>query len=128
METLQVENTLWEIKQVEMEPEEKSFGERLIEYRKTHLLTQRQMASLLGISPNHVGVLERGTKQPRMTTAAKFEKLCKKREVRRITDGKPMNEKDMQNLAVLWTYLDEMSPERRNEVMHVFRCILKWFR
>lgn len=120
---------LWEEEMVAVKPtEQKEFAVRLVEYRKAHLLTQRQMAPLLGVTPNHIGVLERGLKQPRATTAAKFELLCKKREIRVMTDRKPMNEKDMQNLSILWTYLDEMSPERRNEVMHVFRCILKWFK
>lgn len=108
--------------------EEKSFAERLTNYRKSHYLTQRQMAALLGISTNHVGVLERGLKIPRASTAARFAELSGRRELRSIGESKPLNETDLENFKILWDGLGAMSALQRAEVMAVFKAIVKWFR
>ena len=103
-----------------------SFGENLIEYRKSHYLTQKQMAKLLGLSTNHIGVLERGIKQPRTSTITAFMKL-KEKQARTFGEGKPMTETEIIELNHLWRMMSDMSPELRREILHVMKHIAKWF-
>jgi transcriptional regulator with XRE-family HTH domain len=47
----------------------------LIDYRKEHNLTQKQVADALGISEVYVRKIENGVAHPGRTTMLKFEKL-----------------------------------------------------
>ena len=102
-----------------------SFGARLLEYRKEHYLTQKKMAELMGISPNHVAVLESGKKHPRPSTEAKFARLSEGDrpllEVKR-----PMNEAERRWYQRIRKKLSEMEPERREAGMNLFMDILIW--
>ena len=100
-----------------------SFGSRLHEYRRTHFLTQLQMAQLLGISPNHIGVLERGLKKPRPSTEAAFAQLSGYQPLVHYDEQEP-SEKEA--LELLCTELGRMEPEHRKEILDVFRRILMW--
>jgi transcriptional regulator with XRE-family HTH domain len=45
-----------------------SLGSRIREIRESHGLTQEELASKTGISIKHLSVLERGLKEPRLST------------------------------------------------------------
>lgn len=106
--------------------EEKTFGMRLVEYRRAHHLTQAQMGKLLGVSTNHIGVLERGVKLPRPSTEAAFTKLAE-RSARSFGDGRPMNQAEIVEYNLMWRWMNEMSPELRKELLFVFKRIMRWF-
>lgn len=109
-----------------MEDKDSSFGAKLLEYRKAHYLTQHQMAELLGVSANHIGVLERGRKNPRPSTEAAFAQLCGWREERRFHEIKPMTNEELVAYNHMWQRLNRMEPRRRKEVLGVFMKILGW--
>ncbi|MBQ8814759.1 MAG: helix-turn-helix transcriptional regulator [Lachnospiraceae bacterium] len=101
-----------------------SFGTRLLEYRKQHFLTQQKMAELLGVSPNHVGVLERGIKQPRASTEAAFARLSGE-WISGWNDWEiSLNDDEEEYYTLLWARLCGMDEEQRDEVMEVFLRIL----
>ncbi len=105
--------------------ETKTFGERLLEYRTEHFLTQRQMAQLLGVSPNHIGVLEHGLKQPRASTEAAFARLTSKKQWEKFSEATPMNPEEEEACRTISEKLAAMEPEYRKEVLEVFLQILK---
>ena len=45
-----------------------TIGKNLRTYRKQRNLTQEQLAERAGLSPNYIGILERGEKQPSLET------------------------------------------------------------
>ena len=105
----------------------KTFAERLVAYRASHCLTQKQMGELMHLSANHIGVLERGLKKPRPATKAKFLELSGKREIRPLGDSRPMSQKEIDVYQELLDGLGKLSVKRRVEVLAVYRYILKWF-
>ncbi len=119
------EKTIAELEEME---KEKTFAERLVAYRRSHYLTQKQMAELLGLSRNHIGVLERGLKMPRATTMAKFVDLSGKRELRRIGDSKPLTESELETFKAIWDGMCKLSALQRAQILSVFKTILLWFR
>lgn len=126
-----------ETKPEEKKPEEKkpeetprkplTFAERMVAYRASHCLTQKQMGELMHLSTNHIGVLERGLKKPRPATKAKFYELSGKREIRTLGDSRPMSQKEADVYQEIWESLSNLSVRRRIEVLSVFKYILKWF-
>lgn len=121
-----------ETKPEEKKPEEApkkplTFAERMVAYRASHCLTQKQMGELMHLSPNHIGVLERGLKNPRPATKAKFYELSGKREIRTLGDSRPMSQKEVDVYQEIWESLSNLSVRRRIEVLAVFKYILKWF-
>ena len=109
-----------------MERETETFGNQLRRFRKEHLLTQQKMASLLGISTNHVGVLERGIKKPRASTEAAFARLSgiNGNQRMRLNDKTDLRHEEMDEL--LWKRLCELDEKRRAEVIDIFFRILEW--
>ena len=105
----------------------KTFAERLVAYRASHCLTQKQMGELMHLSANHIGVLERGLKKPRPATRAKFLELSGKREIRPLGDSRPMSQKEISVYEEILEGLGKLSVKRRVEVLAVYRYILKWF-
>ena len=105
----------------------KTFAERMVAYRASHCLTQKQMGELMHLSANHIGVLERGLKKPRPATKAKFLELSGKREIRPLGDSRPMSQKEIAVYEELLEGLGKLSVKRRVEVLAVYRYILKWF-
>ena len=105
----------------------KTFAERMIAYRASHCLTQKQMGELMHLSTNHIGVLERGLKKPRPATRAKFLELSGKREIRPLGDSRPMSQKEISVYEEILEGLGKLSVKRRVEVLAVYRYILKWF-
>lgn len=105
----------------------KTFAERMVAYRASHCLTQKQMGELMHLSANHIGVLERGLKKPRPATKAKFLELSGKREIRPLGDSRPMSQKEIDVYQELLDGLGKLSVKRRIEVLAVYRYILKWF-
>ena len=103
-----------------------SFGEQLQRFRKEHLLTQQKMAALLGISTNHVSVLERGIKKPRASTEAAFAWLSAQgpepEEIIRENVDFPWEEV----YEKLWIRLCKLDMDRRTEVMSMFFQVLAW--
>lgn len=121
-----------ETKPEEKKPEEApkkplTFAERMVAYRASHCLTQKQMGELMHLSTNHIGVLERGLKKPRPATKAKFYELSGKREIRTLGDSRPMSQKEADVYQEIWESLSNLSVRRRIEVLSVFKYILKWF-
>jgi transcriptional regulator with XRE-family HTH domain len=53
-------------------PELKTFGRTVRKLRRNLDLSQEALASLAGLSPKHVGEIERANKDPRLTTVAKL--------------------------------------------------------
>lgn len=105
----------------------KTFAERMVAYRASHCLTQKQMGELMHLSANHIGVLERGLKKPRPATRAKFLELSGKREIRPLGDSRPMSQKEISVYEEILEGLGKLSVKRRVEVLAVYRYILKWF-
>ena len=105
----------------------KTFAERMVAYRASHCLTQKQMGELMHLSANHIGVLERGLKKPRPATKAKFLELSGKREIRPLGDSRPMSQKEIDVYQEILDGLGKLSVKRRVEVLAVYRYILKWF-
>ena len=102
-------------------------AERMVAYRASHCLTQKQMGELMHLSANHIGVLERGLKKPRPATRAKFLELSGKREIRPLGDSRPMSQKEISVYEEILEGLGKLSVKRRVEVLAVYRYILKWF-
>jgi transcriptional regulator with XRE-family HTH domain len=50
----------------------KTFGRTVRKLRRNLELSQEALASLAGLSPKHVGEIERANKDPRLTTVAKL--------------------------------------------------------
>jgi transcriptional regulator with XRE-family HTH domain len=53
-------------------PELRTFGRTVRKLRRDLDLSQEALASLAGLSPKHVGEIERANKDPRFTTVAKL--------------------------------------------------------
>ncbi len=49
-----------------MQVDYKAFGRRLREYRHARNLTQEKLSELVGVSFQHIGMLERGKRSPSM--------------------------------------------------------------
>lgn len=49
-----------------MQVDYKAFGRRLREYRHARNLTQEKLSELVGVSFQHIGMLERGKRAPSM--------------------------------------------------------------
>lgn len=106
-----------------------NFGEILRQYRREHYLTQKQLADLIGLSPNHIGTLESGKKKPRASTIAAFEDAVKQRS--RETwypsdDFMKMEEAERQAYEQIWKGLKRLEPKREKEVLEMFFHILDW--
>lgn len=46
----------------------KKFGDRIFELRIKHLMTQEQLAERSNLTRNHIGLIERGIREVRLTT------------------------------------------------------------
>lgn len=103
-----------------------NFGEKLREFRKENYLTQKQMAELIGLSPNHIGTLENGKKKPRASTIAAFEELVRKRSWKQPGATDIMDEDEMAIYTRIWRGLMSLEPEREKEVLQMFAQILEW--
>ena len=51
-----------------MQVDYKAFGRRLREYRHARNLTQEKLSELVGVSFQHIGMLERGKRYPSIET------------------------------------------------------------
>lgn len=60
--------------------EKMTIGERIMQYRKDHLLTIRNAAQLFNVSPSEISRLESQKNQPHFITVAKWEKLLDEAE------------------------------------------------
>ena len=108
-----------------MNGESETFGEELQRFRKEHRLTQREMASLLGISVNHVSVLERGIKKPRASTKAAFVWLSRQENDHRdIVNERALPQEEIYER--LWNRLCKLDAKRRTEVISMFFQVLEW--
>lgn len=106
-----------------------NFGERLRTYRKENLLTQKQMADLIGVSVNHIGTLENGKKKPRASTIAAFEEVVGKsnwKNWRQLGEAESMENNEMMVYSQIWKGLKSLDPEREREVLDTFTKILDW--
>lgn len=108
---------------------EENFGETLKQYRKENYLTQKQLANMIGLSPNHIGTLENGKKKPRASTIAAFEEAVKKKSWK--TGCSPenielMGEDERLAYEQIWRGLKRLDPEREREVLEMFYRILDW--
>lgn len=60
-------------------PELATFGRTVRKARRDLDLSQEALASLAGLSPKHVGEIERANKDPRFTTVAKLARALEMR-------------------------------------------------
>lgn len=60
--------------------EKMTIGERIMQYRKDHLLTIRNAAQLFNVSPSEISRLESQKNQPHFITVAKWEKKLEQAE------------------------------------------------
>ena len=49
-------------------------GEKIMDFRKRHLLTTRQAGEIFGVSQSEISRLERSKNEPYIITVAKWEK------------------------------------------------------
>ena len=102
------------------------FGSGLRAYREAHFLTQKQIAALLGLSPNHISALEHGKKQPRASTIAAFERLTRKDESTEPVWSDGMSEDEVKRYTLLWRELKRLEPQQEKEILTMFFRILDW--
>lgn len=108
---------------------EENFGKILRQYRKEHYLTQKQMADLIGLSPNHIGTLESGKKKPRASTIAAFEEAVKQKSWKTWYPSEElgnMREDERKAYEQIWKGLRRLDSEREKEVLEMFFRILDW--
>ena len=57
-----------------------NIGEKIIAFRKKHLLTTRQAGEIFGVSQSEISRLERSKNEPYIITVAKWEKKLEEAE------------------------------------------------
>ena len=55
-------------------------GEKIMDFRKRHLLTTRQAGEIFGVSQSEISRLERSKNEPYIITVAKWEKKLEEAE------------------------------------------------
>jgi len=67
-------------------------GRRLRAQRLANQLSQAKFAEMVGLSPNYIGLLERGEKQPTLDTLLMLAKVLKVRPAELLDDAQPQDD------------------------------------
>ena len=100
------------------------FGDMLRAYRKKHHLTQVQLAEMMNISPNHVSVLEREKKMPRVSTVQTFEELLLEDIMTEYEKKRKLTDQERMEYLRLLNCLDTVDDKKRTEVLTAIIALL----
>ena len=98
-----------------------AIGNRIREARELAHLTQEDLAEIVGISPTHMSVIERGAKTPRLDTFVKIVNALKLSSDALLQDVvAPVSDSIITELAVR---IGGLSPKEQKRILNAIRAL-----
>lgn len=101
----------------------KAVGQRIQEARRNSNLTQEQLAEMVGLSPTHISVIERGTKPTKITNFVAIANALGVSADMLLIDVLDNTAKTESNM--IYDEIAQLTPKQQSLVMKLLRGMVK---